>query len=827
MNKLALFCSIVLILTATSVSAKHLTPQEALSRVTLEATTGAVKAPATAKMEVIRTITNSDNSATLYLFGDEKSIIIVPADDRVSPLLGYIDDIVEGEMPEQLKWWLGEYSRQISYVISQPENGTGLYITPRKKASYTEKAPILPLLTTKWNQAAPYNYSCPTIDGNKTMTGCVATAVAQVMKYHNYPTEGLGTISYKDGKTTRTLSLDGKSFDWANMLDSYNTYNSKQRDAIAYLMQAVGYACQMNYGVNFSSAYTSSIIPGITTYFGYSDKAKIISRGNFTRDEWENLIYENLQKVGPVYYAGSDNLQGGHAFVCDGYSNGFFHFNWGWGGAYDGYFKIDALNPEGQGIGGNVGGFNVDQEVIVNFTTPTGQTIDLSNISPITLLGNLVAESVSSGQALSITSDMIDTYNLFMYNNSSYTAHIQLGVKAVNAATNEVTIAGDYNNFELPSNHGISEYTLNIPYGLKDGDYRIYLVVRDYPSGEWTHLTHSISTTDYVDISIANGTIQSVSNAIPGEIKITKLSVESAVCLEYPIKIKYTASNSSASEIYDGLTPYLFTIDNNRANIIAYGNTSMVTLAAGESIEFELIPTLYSLKDFYGAAYIGIVSSNTGKIIEYTPVLVRTPSEDLSVTATNFSFVGNQNAADANKLQFDCSIKINAGYWVAPISVYICSSTGAILHSLHSSETYFLEVNDTASTIVSGSFPSAVVGETYTAHLCYATGDYLQAMTYGIDFIVANAVSGIGATTADVTESVSVIADRNAQTIIATAATEIESIEAYSLDGRRLPLDITIDGNRAEASISSLPDGVILVKTTLTDATSVVTKVVK
>lgn len=827
MNKLALFCAI-LILAATSVSAKHLTPQEALSRVTTEATTGAVKAPATAKMEVIRTIADSENSATLYLFGDEKSIIIVPADDRVTPLLGYIDENAEGEMPEQLEWWLGEYSRQISYVMSQPESGTGLYISPRNNVSSTAKTPISPLLTTQWNQADPYNYSCPTIDGSKTMTGCVATAVAQVMKYYNYPAEGSGTFSYKDGKTTRTLSLDGKPFDWANMLDSYNTYNGQQRDAVAYLMQAVGHVCQMNYGVNFSSAYTSNIIPGITTYFGFSDQAKVVYRRNFTRDEWENLLYENLRKVGPIYYAGSDNLQGGHAFVCDGYSNGYFHFNWGWGGAYDGYFKIDALNPEGQGIGGNVGGFNVDQEVIVNFTPPTGQTIDLSNISPIVLLGNLVAESTSDGRALSIASDMVDTYNVFMYNNTSSTVHIQFGLKAVNITTNEETFSEDTYDLEFPSNQGLSKHSINIPSGLKDGDYRIYLIVRNYPSGEWTRLTHSISTIDYVNVSIANGTIQRVSNASPGVFEITELSVESAVCLNYPVKLKYTVSNNSVSEIYDGLTPYLFTINsNNQANIKAYGNTSMVSLVAGESIEIESLPTLYPLEDFYGAAYIGLVSSNTGEIIDYIPVHVRTSPEELSVTATQFSFIGNQNAADANNLQFDCGIKINSGYWVAPINVYICSAKGAILQTLYSSETYFLEQRDTASTIVSGSFPSAILGETYTAYLCYATNGYLQTMTAGIDFTIANAVSGIGATTTDVAESVSVIADRNTQTILATAADEIESVVAYSLDGRRLLLDITIDGNRAEASLSSLPNGVILVKVTLTDATSVIKKVVK
>ena len=259
------------------VSAKHLTPQEALSRAVSQPVNGMQKAPANAaSMEIRRVLLNPDDAATVYVFASDGNALVVPADDRVAPVLGYIDGCANGEIPPQMEWWLSEYSRQVDYVMSRPEKGTGLYVTLPVKAESDTKAPIEPLVTTRWNQDSPYNYDCPTVSGSRSMTGCVATAAAQVMKYHNYPAEGTGTISYKDGNsnTTRTLKLDGKPFDWDNMLDSYSgTYTAAQRDAVAYLMQAVGYASEMAYSPQASGAQSPTMLEGVKKYFGYNEKA--------------------------------------------------------------------------------------------------------------------------------------------------------------------------------------------------------------------------------------------------------------------------------------------------------------------------------------------------------------------------------------------------------------------------------------------------------------------------------------------------------------------------------------------------------------------------
>ena len=227
------------------------------------------------------------------------------------------------------------------------------------------------------------------------------------------------------------------------MLDSYTgTYNTTQRDAVAFLMQAVGYASEMSYSPEASGAQSPTMLAGLKQYFGYNEKATMLNRQNFPLAEWEYLIYENLKTVGPVYYAGADNIQGGHAFVCDGYSSdGFFHFNWGWGGAYDGYFKLTALTPEGQGIGGNAGGFNFDQEIVLNMTAPGSPTIDLPATSPITLTGNLTGSKYGN-KGISLSSDQASSMGVFCYNASGETVNVGFGIKAVNIASGKETIAG-------------------------------------------------------------------------------------------------------------------------------------------------------------------------------------------------------------------------------------------------------------------------------------------------------------------------------------------------------------------------------------------------
>ena len=811
-------------------SAKYLTPQEALSRAVSHQSEGLMKAPAVGAMTVSRTILTPENAAALYIFEGNGNALVVAADDRVAPVLGYIDNCAEGEMPPQMKWWLQQYARQIDFVMAQPEKGTGLYITLPKKSAADERAPISPLVTTRWDQDTPYNYKCPSVGGKKSMTGCVATAAAQVMKYHNYPEEGSGTISYKDGTTTRTLSLDGKKFDWANMLDSYNgTYNSTQRDAVAFLMQAIGYASEMEYSPDASGAQSPVMVEGVKKYFGYNEKMVMLERDNFPLAQWEQLVYDNIKTVGPVYYAGTDNIQGGHAFVCDGYSqDGFFHFNWGWGGAYDGYFKLTALTPEGQGIGGNAGGFNFGQEIALNFTKPGAPTIDVPAVSPITLTGNLTG--LRNGQYVSLSSDQVESMGVFAYNTSANTVTVEFGLRAVDSTTGEEAgISSTGNSVTLKMHNGYTRVNIPVSEDLADGRYRMYLIARDYPSGEWLDVNHNISNVNYVNVVIADGSVSSVSNVAAATIESYDIEVQSSVYLNYPIKLSYSLENNSDMEIYDGIMPVIFTLSNGQADAKAMGDAYAVNLLPGETAEVETVATLYpyeSTATFSGSAYLALVSSNTGVILDYVPVTVKAAPTSTSVTGTEFSMEGDRNNADANNLSFNCGITLTKGYWASPLTVYLCSSRGEMLHTLSSSETYFLEPQQSASATVSGNFPAAVEGTTYTAVLGYISGYYI----YDIDsmtFTVKTPYSGIEETADRDLAPATVRADRSTGVLSVIAPAEIASVEAYTIDGRRQGLDLTVDGDHATCSLSALPAGMLLVKVTLADGSVTTAKIVK
>jgi len=828
-----LLLSSLALMAVSGLSAKHLTPQEALSRAMSQPASGMSKAPA-ARMTMTRAIVTSDNTDAVYVFQGDGNALVLPADDRVAPVLGYIDGQTDGAIPPQMEWWLSEYARQIEFMMSKPETGTGLYLNTRQKAANADKAPISPMVSTRWNQDSPYNSKCPIVSGSKSMTGCVATAAAQVMKYHNYPAEGTGTISYKDGNTntTRTLTFDGKPFDWDNMLDKYTgSYNTIQRDAVAYLMQAVGYASQMSYSPEASGAQSPTMVEGMKKYFGYNEKIVLLNRQNFPLAQWEDLVYENLQKVGPVYYAGDDNIQGGHAFVCDGYSSdGFFHFNWGWGGSYDGYFKLTALNPEGQGIGGNSGGFNFGQEAAFNFTKPGAPVIEIPAVSPLLLLGNLTATRDSRYDLL-LSSDMASSYGVFFYNTTGATVNVELGLKAVNISTGQESIQGEGDKISLPMFGGYKSYYLPIPDDLEDGNYRMYFMARDYPDGEWLEVAHDISNVNYANVTISNGVVASVSNATVNELEAHSLDVLTSVFMGCPLKISYTVENNTEAEIFDGITPALFTISNGQAVPKGVCDTYAVDLLPGQSITLELTPTLYAYENsssFTGNAYIGLISDNTSKILDYVPVTVGSSPASPSVSGTEFSFIGDKTKADANNLQFNCGLKVTKGYWAQPFSVYICNLSGStILHTISSKETYFLEAGQSETSVVSGSFPDAVEGNNYVAVFGYVPSNsyYLKEID-NLTFKVG-ATSGIETTEAESEAKAMVIADRQAGALSVVANTEISDVEAWSLDGRCLSLDLSIDGTRAGAPLSTLPSGVVIVKVTLADGTSTIAKVVK
>lgn len=304
------------------------------------------------------TAISSENSG-FYIFSTDESFVIVSGDDELKPIVGYsFSGTFDPEnIPVQLTDFLNSY-----------ENGVNDFRAGRLAVGKSAGgSAVAPLLSTKWDQGEPYNNLCtPQYGSQNYYTGCVATAIAQVMKYHNYPPSGKGKT--EERWTNPSVDLNESVYDWNNMLDEYrdNTWNETESAAVARLMRDVGAAVYMEYSTDASSAIWTYIAPALYRNFNYSPDIAMRSRESYDTDEWIAIIRENLLRGEPIIYGGSGNM-GGHEFVVDGIDeNDYVHINWGWSGSSDGYFDINALEPETLGAGAGNGKFFYSHTMVVN-----------------------------------------------------------------------------------------------------------------------------------------------------------------------------------------------------------------------------------------------------------------------------------------------------------------------------------------------------------------------------------------------------------------------------------------------------------------------------
>lgn len=276
-----------------------------------------------------------------YVFnvGTDNGFVIVSGDDRTPDILGYSDSgsFSAHDIPAAFKFMLQVYASQMKSIT-----------VDNQLTSQTVKSSISPMLTTFWDQGYPYNDQCPTINGDRTETGCVATAMAQLMNYHKWPKAQSGSVP---GYTTEgyypmaVSSLPSTVFDWNNMPNICTDAWSGAE--VAKLMQYCATAVRTDFGVKTrggSGAYLSDLTKALKNYFDYDEEAQFISLKNYDLDTWIEMIYSELVSSRPVVLGGQSSTMG-HAFICDGYDNGFFHINWGWSGEYNGYFRLSLLDP--------------------------------------------------------------------------------------------------------------------------------------------------------------------------------------------------------------------------------------------------------------------------------------------------------------------------------------------------------------------------------------------------------------------------------------------------------------------------------------------------
>lgn len=310
--------------------------------------------------------------------------VIVAGEDRATSVLGYSNHgrLDFDRLPCTFKALLDSYKREIEFLQTYTADDLVQAAAP------TASAGVGPLITSTWGQELPYYLQCPVYNQEYCVVGCVATAMAQVMNYWQYPQSCNGVASFYCQNIGKTLkALPATTFDYSLLLDSYchwdwdnstlvqDTYTEAQAQEVAKLSRYCGQAVQMGYSPEGSGAYTDDQLEAMKN-FGYRSTAEYVTRdwygySYYTKAEWEAMIKEELDAGRPILYAANDPDAGGHAFICDGYDgNGKFHFNMGWYGTCDGWYASTALNMTHRD--GDALRFNSGHEMLLGVEPPEG-----------------------------------------------------------------------------------------------------------------------------------------------------------------------------------------------------------------------------------------------------------------------------------------------------------------------------------------------------------------------------------------------------------------------------------------------------------------------
>lgn len=750
-------------------NAEVLSPEQALSRVMGEVTPMSARVnPGAPKLVATRSI---DNQPAVYVYSLDgaNGYMVLSADDKAEALLGYSDngEFDAGKINPTMQWWLDEYAAEIKWLRENPDPDR--YLSAPQKA----KSAIAPMVTTKWNQSAPFNNMCPLNGTRRCVTGCVATAMAQIVNYHKLPAgKGTGSASVTYNNTTYTFDFANETFDWANMLDEYSgsSYTDAQANAVAKLMFACGVSVNMSYGTGASGAATSNVATALVNNFGFDKGVRVIYRQYYTLSDWNNLVYDQLKEYGPVQVSGR-NDEGGHSFVCDGYNPGdFFHINWGWGGSSDGYFKLTALDPSSQGIGGSSAGYNSGQYIIGNICAPRENSQPYYAMYVSDQLGTNV-ESVALGSSFRLTGGF--------YNNSSQTLNGSLGYRLENKGENgEIYVR--IRDISLDPRYGYSTLTTRLPSDLAPGDYRLVPVWKLSDETQWHKFDIAITNPQYINVHV-EGTTATFS--VPATVKLnaTIKTYDTPFFLGKTFGVSGTLANAGDTEYLGNIFAVLFNAEGT-TQVGAAGNL-MVDVLAGQTIDFSYESVMSALSNQTIAAgdYLLAFADEQGRLISggYEVTFQEAPTEQGTVSVSNVT-VKDAESVNAMQLEFYADVKCTSGYYIGALRAYIFPESGGSSSMNIKTPTLYIPEGETQHVTFNGAVSALEVGKRY---MTCVFGDSGQ-LTYPVYFTVGSS-SGV--------ESIGVDND-------------VVKREVYDMSGRRV-------------SAGTLKTGIYIIKEQHSDGT--------
>lgn len=784
MTKILYTGSLAILLAFGSAHGKTLSPEEALQRldanpVASAATRGGVSMQ---NAELVHTTLTTDGEPAAYVFNADRGYMVLSADDIAYPVLGYSPDgyTDPDNMPDALKWWLEEYSRQIAYAKSK-----GISASMQTRSTRADRQAIEPMIKTHWDQGEPYNRFCPIVGGMRGYTGCVATAMAQIAYYWKYPAIGQGKISYNDdegcGKRL-TWDFSQYPFEWDKMIPEYieGRYTDEQADAVSVLMRSIGASVKMSYAEDSSGALSLYTRQGWVKYLGYDPNIEYVLRSTVSPSQWDQMIYDNLLNVGPVLYGGGSMLGGGHSFIVDGYDgHGYYHFNWGWSQMSDGYFSLDALNPSSLGTGGGAGGgYNFTQDGVFGIQPPTGKPAVEKPVS-IFQMGTLSGEI--DGSVLSLT--LIDEGSPMWVNYNPSTVKVQFGCiisNEKNPGFENINRVISDQIFSLQPGYGANANMLEpsvdfSEYDLPDGDYRVTMATLEEKEGaNWVAMDHNHGYANYVVVNKTGDTYTVTNNPTPG---YTINSIEFVGNLYYgcSTRVKFSITNETDTEISRGLAPILFTTD---GQIAFLGESKFLTLQPGQTIEDTFISDMYLMNsniqgiaedteflltvfeessyDIMSSAYLEkvVMHPNPGQPkVRITPSLTIKDAKFKTEQAENGMFDVYYEVEDPTDIHATCGVRLTDGIVAYP--VYIClldlqedgQNYGIV--DYQGGHMFLSKPNEHQSIDAHFNFKTAIPGKTYYMQVAYGLNSGLYPLDNNIIKLRVSESAGVDGILAD------------------------------------------------------------------------------
>ena len=545
------------VLLCASAMADQLTPAEALQRLYTANTPVALcarSANTAGRLKLAYTSTSGTQNS-YYAFNDSQGgYVLLSADDCLPAVLGTSDTgtFDYQRMPEQKKWFLSIYDKAV-------ENYSRMGV----KQQTIKAAPIAPLLVNswlgdiQWGQDRPYCNYCPTYKGDVAPTGCMITAMAQVMAYHKWPVHGYGaavdTFRLKIRKdsiagtlTTLTVDLSKTTYDWNNMLPKYiNTtdtstqnYNQQQADAVATLMYHCGVAAKAQFGVGNSEGTEAAMedaAKALTDHFGYSRAVELLYHYAFTNEDWDNIVYNEIWNGRPVIFAGTRYVSedGGHAIIADGFKDGLFHINWGWDGNSNEFYYVT-------GTGLNADYWTEPENTANNFGYNLEAMIGIEPDRKADEGGSTRYDKIKMSTAEFVTFLDHDTLTMRGYFFNSYRDSISIAPSIALIDKDTLYCSATDSVYRLACNRCIVT-------GQNENSYSVKLP-KDIPAGSY------IIAPSYTE----DGRLYGLMNCYPGFQK-PELNVYKDHTFELITQVYYSIDTTATARILDGRQEFLAT----------------------------------------------------------------------------------------------------------------------------------------------------------------------------------------------------------------------------------------------------------------------------